>query len=186
LHPVIPCRFQERCTNPICNYQHLPGSVGSGIPSLTSTLTPTPSLTSTLMPSLTPTPAPMSIQMSHVPLQTPFNIPATAPNSLSSIPCRFYPRCINPSCPYLHPIKVACRYGVECTRSDCHFEHPQGRKSAAKSAIYQPCRYGKQCARVECPYLHESPGEQVGSPGVPMQMEVSSTLSTPAADTQMN
>lgn len=140
LHPVIPCRFQERCTNPLCNYQHRPPAAAAAAPMTAPTS----------MTGIQPVPG-------QSPMPTPFAMPVPVANSaLSSIPCRFYPRCINPSCPYLHPVKVPCRYGVDCTRPDCHFEHPEGRKSGAKSAIYQPCRYGKQCARVDCPYLHDS------------------------------
>ncbi len=160
LHPVIPCRFQERCTNPLCNYQHrAPMAMLATAAGVNAT-------------------SPMQTNM-QTPLQTPMTmaVPAQVPvtTALSSIPCRFHPRCINPSCPYLHPVKLACRYGVDCTRPDCHFEHPEGRKSAAKSAIYQPCRYGKQCARVDCPYLHESTDN-----GNEAQMDVSSTLPTDA------
>ena len=145
LHPVIPCRFQERCTNPNCNYQHR-----APIALLNAAAT-----------GVTVPVAPMAAVTQMAPMVPSIPAAPMASSALSSIPCRFYPRCINPSCPYLHPVKVACRYGVECTRPDCHFEHPEGRKSAAKSAIYQPCRYGKQCARVDCPYLHDSSDAQM-------------------------
>ena len=87
-------------------------------------------------------------------------IPGVVNPSLSTIQCKFYPRCVNVNCPYLHPLKVQCRYGVDCSRPDCPFEHPSGRKGAhLKSVIFAPCKYGKQCARADCPYQHERDNE---------------------------
>ena len=88
---------------------------------------------------------------------------ATVSNpSLSTIQCKFYPRCVNVNCPYLHPVKVQCRFGVDCSRPDCPFEHSSGRKGAhLKSVIFAPCKYGKQCARADCPYQHERSDEPV-------------------------
>lgn len=55
------------------------------------------------------------------------------------IPCKFFPYCMNPACPYLHPmqmpymmmppqpvkrIPVPCKNGEDCKRPDCHFLHP--------------------------------------------------------------
>lgn len=61
------------------------------------------------------------------------------------IPCKFFPYCSNPVCPYIHPmmppqsfymqqspygagaykVQVPCKNGDACTRPDCHFIHPK-------------------------------------------------------------
>lgn len=75
------------------------------------------------------------------------NLPniATHPQSLAKLPypCKYFPYCSNPVCPYIHPlpqqsfymqtrpystgqrVPIPCKNGNDCTRSDCHFLHPK-------------------------------------------------------------
>lgn len=62
------------------------------------------------------------------------------------VPCKFFPYCTNPVCPFIHPlpahqpffmqakpsfattgqrVQIPCKNGDECTRPDCHFLHPK-------------------------------------------------------------
>ncbi|KAK4298498.1 hypothetical protein Pmani_029164 [Petrolisthes manimaculis] len=40
----------------------------------------------------------------------------------SKVKCKFFPKCTNMSCPFLHP--KACFYGTSCTQAGCPFTHP--------------------------------------------------------------
>ena len=60
------------------------------------------------------------------------------------IPCKFYPYCNNPMCPFIHPeqpvavstpstaaptgpikrVPIPCKMGDQCKRPGCHFIHP--------------------------------------------------------------
>lgn len=60
-----------------------------------------------------------------------------------SMPCRFFPYCNNPLCPFVHPtqpffmqakpsfattgqrVQIPCKNGDNCTRPGCHFLHPK-------------------------------------------------------------
>ncbi|XP_064098510.1 zinc finger CCCH domain-containing protein 14-like [Macrobrachium nipponense] len=46
-----------------------------------------------------------------------------APRRPAKIKCRFFPKCTNMSCPYLHP--KACFYGTSCKQANCPFSHPE-------------------------------------------------------------
>ncbi|XP_050726916.1 zinc finger CCCH domain-containing protein 14-like isoform X2 [Eriocheir sinensis] len=46
----------------------------------------------------------------------------TAPTRTSQIKCKFFPKCTNLSCPFLHP--KACYYGASCKTPNCSFTHP--------------------------------------------------------------
>ncbi|KAI9012044.1 hypothetical protein CLU79DRAFT_771086 [Phycomyces nitens] len=74
------------------------------------------------------------------------------------IPCRFYPYCTNPVCPFMHPapappapsqrIPVPCNNGADCKRPDCHFTHPND------STPETICKYDGVCTRPKCFYKH--------------------------------
>ncbi|KAI8348030.1 hypothetical protein EDC96DRAFT_313110 [Choanephora cucurbitarum] len=87
------------------------------------------------------------------------------------IPCKFFPYCNNPVCPYVHPIvapqqqaffmqaqssftqqrvQVPCKNGDACTRPDCHFLHPKDPNPLAEVI----CKYDGACTRPNCFYKH--------------------------------
>lgn len=57
-------------------------------------------------------------------------------------PCRFFPHCTNPSCPFKHPTMPLCRNGADCTVTGCKFTHLQ-----------TPCKFNP-CLNPNCPYKH--------------------------------
>lgn len=72
------------------------------------------------------------------------------------VPCKFFPYCTNPLCPYMHPavpqymqakpsfattgqrVQIPCKNGDACTRPDCHFIHPKD-PPAPQSEIIVSC-----------------------------------------------
>lgn len=62
-----------------------------------------------------------------------------------AVPCKFFPYCSNPACPFVHPVtaqpyymqpkpsftatgqrlQIPCKNADSCTRPDCHFLHPK-------------------------------------------------------------
>lgn len=45
-----------------------------------------------------------------------------APTRTTKVKCKFFPKCTNLSCPFLHP--KACYYGAACKQPSCPFTHP--------------------------------------------------------------
>ncbi|RCH92682.1 hypothetical protein CU098_008943 [Rhizopus stolonifer] len=86
------------------------------------------------------------------------------------IPCKFFPYCNNPVCPYMHPtpqqqqaffmqtqpsftpqrVQVPCKNGDACTRPDCHFIHPRD-PNPLSDVI---CKFDGACTRPNCFYKH--------------------------------
>ncbi|KAI7871685.1 hypothetical protein BDF14DRAFT_1740230 [Spinellus fusiger] len=77
-----------------------------------------------------------------------------------NIPCRFFPYCSNPVCPFMHPevpvqptvaqrVPVPCNQGAECKRPGCHFIHPNDPVS-----VEILCKYDGVCTRPNCFYKH--------------------------------
>ncbi|KAL9543963.1 hypothetical protein MBANPS3_007867 [Mucor bainieri] len=100
--------------------------------------------------------------------------PALQPHTAKlPYPCKFFPYCNNPVCPYMHPImpsqqayfmqaqpsfskvgqrvQVPCKNGDACTRPDCHFLHP---KDAAYNKSEVICKFDGACTRPNCFYKH--------------------------------
>ncbi|KAG0162809.1 hypothetical protein DFQ28_000740 [Apophysomyces sp. BC1034] len=81
----------------------------------------------------------------------------------SPIPCRFFPFCSNPMCPFLHPtqpmhvqtrrLAVPCNNGDQCTRPGCHFMHPKDASALSET----PCKFDGACTRPGCFYKHTVP-----------------------------
>uniref|UniRef100_A0A7E4VKS6 RING-type domain-containing protein n=1 Tax=Panagrellus redivivus TaxID=6233 RepID=A0A7E4VKS6_PANRE len=57
--------------------------------------------------------------------------------------CRFWPKCDNKTCPFVHPRKLCITFAAkQCFRGDqCHFIHPQ-------------CAEGNRCRDPQCNYSH--------------------------------
>ncbi|KAI9317150.1 hypothetical protein BX666DRAFT_1942647 [Dichotomocladium elegans] len=96
-------------------------------------------------------------------------------------PCKFYPNCINPACPFIHPdemnmgfmpmggmpfipqqqqqpmaisrVPIPCKNGENCKRPGCHFLHP-GDESTVSEVV---CKYDGICTRPNCYYKHTKP-----------------------------
>ncbi|CAO0798851.1 unnamed protein product [Mucor circinelloides] len=88
-------------------------------------------------------------------------------------PCKFFPYCSNPVCPYIHPVmppqqayfmqgqpsfakvgqrvQIPCKNGDACTRPDCHFLHP---KDADYNKTEVICKFDGACTRPNCFYKH--------------------------------
>nr|CAD7590675.1 unnamed protein product [Timema genevievae] len=47
--------------------------------------------------------------------------PVVATSRPSTQVCKYFPKCANTSCPYLHP--KACRFGRYCNNKDCTYQH---------------------------------------------------------------
>ncbi|KAI9494816.1 hypothetical protein BDB00DRAFT_817181 [Zychaea mexicana] len=92
------------------------------------------------------------------------------------IPCRFYPYCTNPMCPFMHPeqptgatgapgapvpsgpvkrVPIPCKMGDKCKRPGCHFIHPGDEEQQPVSEIL--CKYDGACTRPGCFYKHTVP-----------------------------
>lgn len=117
IHPVVPCRYQARCQNPLCNYQHT-------APPLLPPTAPSAG-TSTVLCRFYPHCANPLCAFLH---------PIAAP-------CKFGPNCHRPDCPYEHPplahkslksvVYAPCKYGLQCARIDCPYQHPPKQDGAA-------------------------------------------------------
>ncbi|GAN07372.1 hypothetical protein MAM1_0158d06869 [Mucor ambiguus] len=100
--------------------------------------------------------------------------PALQPHTAKlPYPCKFFPYCNNPVCPYMHPImppqqayfmqaqpsfskvgqrvQIPCKNGDACTRPDCHFLHP---KDADYNKTEIICKFDGACTRPNCFYKH--------------------------------
>lgn len=93
--------------------------------------------------------------MAMMPMAPSVIAPAAAGGASNTILCRFHPRCVNASCPFLHPLDVPCKFGDQCRKPMCPFTHPAGHShQLAKALVNAPCKYGKQCIRPDCAYQH--------------------------------
>ncbi|CAO3695592.1 unnamed protein product [Rhizopus stolonifer] len=91
------------------------------------------------------------------------------PTARLPYPCKFFPYCSNPVCPYIHPlpqqsyymqaqpsyptnqrVPIPCKNGNECTRPNCHFLHPKDENNYAETV----CKYDGSCTRPNCFYKH--------------------------------
>ncbi|KAI9668419.1 MAG: hypothetical protein M1831_001173 [Alyxoria varia] len=68
--------------------------------------------------------------------------PAKRTAHKQSIPCKYYPNCTNPNCPFTHPATPPCRNGADCTVPGCKFAHN------ATQCKFNPC------LNPMCPYKH--------------------------------
>ncbi|KAI8977456.1 hypothetical protein BDF20DRAFT_874976 [Mycotypha africana] len=91
------------------------------------------------------------------------------------VPCKFFPYCANPVCPYIHPIfspqnqqaayfmqyqpnqpptghrvPILCRNGDACTRPGCRFSHPKDPNPVSEII----CKFDGACTRPNCFYKH--------------------------------
>ncbi|KAL1846611.1 oxygen-dependent protoporphyrinogen oxidase [Paecilomyces lecythidis] len=68
--------------------------------------------------------------------------PAVKSSHQADEPCRFFPHCTNPNCPFKHPSMPLCRNGADCTAEGCKFTHLQ-----------TACKFNP-CLNPNCPYKH--------------------------------
>ncbi|KAJ8654374.1 hypothetical protein O0I10_009942 [Lichtheimia ornata] len=105
----------------------------------------------------------------------------TAP-AKKPFPCRYFPYCTNPVCPFIHPdpssmpmapqqssqqpqqqqqqssttptkVPIPCKNGENCKRPGCHFLHP-GEENPLADVL---CKYDGACTRPNCFYKHTVP-----------------------------
>lgn len=109
IHPMIPCKYQLRCQNPSCNYQHMSlletGSVKSNVN------------------------IPCKFHPNCRNVGCPFLHPIDSD-------CRFGKECNRPSCPFKHLegrssisktlINEPCKFGSKCSKVDCSYKHGDG------------------------------------------------------------
>ncbi|GAA5804250.1 hypothetical protein HPULCUR_009737 [Helicostylum pulchrum] len=87
-----------------------------------------------------------------------------------AVPCKFFPYCSNPACPFVHPVvaqpyymqpkpsftapgqrlQIPCKNADACTRPDCHFLHPKDPNPQADIV----CKFDGACTRPNCFYKH--------------------------------
>jgi RNA-binding, Nab2-type zinc finger len=84
---------------------------------------------------VTPLPASQTIQP-KIEIVAPAGFsPYSAPfYPQTQITCRFFPGCLNPVCPFVHPTsatsatggpgQIPCKYGLNCLRPGCYYTHP--------------------------------------------------------------
>ncbi|KAI8993350.1 hypothetical protein BDB01DRAFT_832177 [Pilobolus umbonatus] len=92
------------------------------------------------------------------------------------VPCKYFPYCTNPTCPFYHPViqppyyaqskmgyhnissrvVYPCRDGDKCTRPNCHFLHPNDPNPMTEII----CKYDGACTRPNCYYKHTKPTNQ--------------------------
>lgn len=68
--------------------------------------------------------------------------PAQKASHQSEEPCRFFPHCTNPTCPFKHPAMPLCRNGADCSVPGCQFTH-----------LTTACKF-HPCLNRMCPYKH--------------------------------
>ena len=111
VHPSIPCKFQEKCQNPLCNYQHRP----TAFTSISSS----------------PAAGTSTIVCKFYPRCVNINCPYLHP---VKVQCRYGVDCSRPDCPFEHPsgrkgahlksvVFAPCKYGKQCARADCPYQH---------------------------------------------------------------
>ncbi|KAI8881529.1 hypothetical protein K501DRAFT_222718 [Backusella circina FSU 941] len=154
------CKYWPTCNNgDNCSYFH-PNQICPDFPNC-------PNSSSECMFIHPETSKPMNIAPQPVPQPTKF-----------PIPCRFFPYCSNPVCPYIHPVQnpyfmqskpsyiphntstqrmpVPCKNGDDCNRQDCHFLHPKDPNPYADVL----CRFDGACTRPNCLYKHTQENAQ--------------------------
>ncbi len=109
IHPQIPCKYQDACQNPVCNYYHSPA--------LSKAMNPIP-VQSTVVCKFYPNCANPSCPFIH-PVE---------------IPCKFGISCQRPGCHFKHPeghaivpktkVFSPCIFGKACAKPGCFYQHP--------------------------------------------------------------
>lgn len=113
LHPSIPCKFQEKCQNPLCNYQHRPMAMAAMMGAVN--------------------PGTSTILCKFYPRCVNINCPYLHP---VKVQCRYGIECSRPDCPFEHPsgrkgahlksvVFAPCKYGKQCARADCPYQHSE-------------------------------------------------------------
>ncbi|KAJ3221254.1 hypothetical protein HK099_003662 [Clydaea vesicula] len=74
---------------------------------------------------------------------SPAAMAAAAKSSKSHIQCRFYPNCLNPACPFLHP------------PGNNSGSNPANSPNNTANLAQVPCRFEPFCSKNGCPYMHE-------------------------------
>lgn len=125
VHPSIPCKFQEKCQNPLCNYQHRPMAMSH----VSHGMSTNPSLS--------------TILCKFYPRCVNINCPYLHP---VKVQCRYGFDCSRPDCPFEHPtgrkgahlksvVFAPCKYGKQCARADCPYQHENTGESVSETIV---------------------------------------------------
>ncbi|KAI0645234.1 hypothetical protein C8Q79DRAFT_911627 [Trametes meyenii] len=129
------CKFNLKCTNPLCRYSH-PSPVAtaeSGVVLSNDACEKGKDCKDKDCIKAHVSPAVLNPN-AEVPKPNTFVAPSPVAQQ-NAVPCRYGAACTRPGCTYSHPARQPasghfaqpCRFGAACTRATCPFQHPEGR-----------------------------------------------------------
>lgn len=78
------------------------------------------------------------------------------PPAKKPFPCRYFPYCTNPVCPFIHPDPSSMPMTPQ--QSSQPQQQQQQQQSSTPTKVPIPCKNGENCKRPGCHFLH--PGEE--------------------------
>ena len=122
--PDTPCKFNLKCTKQDCPYAHQSPAAPPGTAIDVSDV------------------CPFGAACKNRKCVGRHPSPAQKVGHQSEQDCKFFPHCVNPTCPFRHPTMPMCRNGADCKREGCMFTH-----------VKTLCKFNP-CLNAQCPYKH--------------------------------